>query len=352
MMIPDYGLIAQIILYSEGFETALILSKKMVKLYSLSSEQLSKQDHYDFGMRAVKSVLVMAGKLRRKDDTVPEDILLIRAMRDSNVPKFLEQDLPLFKGIIKDLFPSVEVPFIDYGVLEQQIRQELINEKLQCKQEFITKIIQLLETMTVRHGNMLVGTTGTGKTTVSDILGKALTTLGKNEDYDDVWYKTVKIQTLNPKSVTMGELFGEVNQFTNEWTEGIVSHLVKEAVNALETKEFEFKRWIIYDGPVDALWIENMNTVLDDNKMLCLNNGQRIKMPETCTMMFEVNDLKVASPATVSRCGMVYMEPEHLGWKVLVHTWKEKMLDQIIEPYLEKIVNVLLPVIEKLLNTL
>jgi dynein heavy chain len=70
-------------------------------------------------MRAVKSVLVMAGKLRRKDDTVPEDILLIRAMRDSNVPKFLEHDLPLFRGIIKDLFPSVIVPFIDYGKLQK-----------------------------------------------------------------------------------------------------------------------------------------------------------------------------------------------------------------------------------------
>jgi dynein heavy chain len=90
MMIPDYQLIAQIMLFAEGFETARPLSQKMVKLYSLSSEQLSKQDHYDFGMRAVKSVLVMAGKLRRQDDSVPEDILLIRAMRDSNVPKFLE----------------------------------------------------------------------------------------------------------------------------------------------------------------------------------------------------------------------------------------------------------------------
>jgi dynein heavy chain len=66
-------------------------------------------------MRAVKSVLVMAGQLRRKDPDLSEDVVLIRAMRDSNVPKFLEQDLPLFRGIIQDLFPGVQVPYIDYG---------------------------------------------------------------------------------------------------------------------------------------------------------------------------------------------------------------------------------------------
>lgn len=101
---------------------------------------------------------------------------------------------------------------------------------MQTKPEYITKIIQLLETMTVRHGNMLVGTTGTGKTTVAFILGKALSSLGKTEYEADAWYRNVKISQLNPKAVTMGELYGEVNQFTNEWTEGVVSHLVKEAV--------------------------------------------------------------------------------------------------------------------------
>ena len=93
----------------------------MVKLYSLSSEQLSKQDHYDFGLRAVKSVLVMAGSLRRKDPTMSEDVVLIRAMRDSNLPKFLSNDIPLFFGCLDDLFPGVDVPFIEYGNVRKAI---------------------------------------------------------------------------------------------------------------------------------------------------------------------------------------------------------------------------------------
>ena len=82
----------------------------------------------------------------------------------------------------------------------------------------------------------------------------------------------------------MNELFGYTNVLTNEWTDGIVASIVRTAV----TDTTDQKKWIIFDGPVDAVWIENMNTVLDDNKMLCLNNGQRIKLPATFTMMFEV----------------------------------------------------------------
>ena len=128
MMIPNYGLIAEIMLGAEGFINAKQLSTKMVQLYKLSSEQLSQQDHYDFGLRAVKSVLVMAGSLKRANTQLNEDNVLIRAMRDANVPKFLKDDLPLFSAIISDLFPEALIAENEYGNFKVVI-ENIIDDK-------------------------------------------------------------------------------------------------------------------------------------------------------------------------------------------------------------------------------
>ena len=123
MMVPNYALIAEIMLFAEGFGDAKTLSRKMCKLYILCSEQLSQQPHYDYGLRAVKSVLVMAGGLKRANPDISEDLVLIRALRDSNLPKFLADDIPLFFAIIKDLFPGVVVPDNDYGEFQARSRR-------------------------------------------------------------------------------------------------------------------------------------------------------------------------------------------------------------------------------------
>ncbi len=125
------------------------------------------------------------------------------------------------------------------------------------------------------------------------------------------------VHALNPKSIRMGQLYGEFNDLTREWTDGILAYLVRESVRDLSGE----KHWIMFDGPVDAVWIESMNTVLDDNKKLCLNSGQILSLTPYMTMMFEVEDLSQASPATVSRCGMVYMEPVALGIQPILDSW-------------------------------
>ena len=308
MMVPDYSLIAQIKLYSFGFQTAKSLSFKIVSSLKLSSEQLSSQSHYDFGMRALNAILVAAGKEKKNNPSFPEDRISLRALIDVNLPKFTSNDTPLFFDLVHDLFPSVEPLNTDLSLLENMLIEKCNALNLQPTQNFTKKCIQLYETMNVRHALMIVGRAGMAKSKVILTLKNAVSDLPVEKGYNKV-----DATILNPKSIQQRQLYGYFD-ITQEWKKGLLQVKMTE----LCEKPKEQKKWLIFDGPVDTLWIENMNSLLDDNKKLCLEDSSSIYLADNMNIVFEVDDLKEASPATVSRNGMVLCEQDTISTDDLV----------------------------------
>jgi dynein heavy chain len=274
MVQPDLLLICENMLMSEGFNQAKVLAKKMTVLYKLASEQLSKQYHYDFQLRALKSVLVMAGSLKRAFADLPEDIVLMRALRDMNMPKFVYDDVPLFQGLIADLFPGLQASRVGNEDLKEKISEVLEKRGFKHDQETafsqqIDKVVQLYETMLTRHTTMVVGPTGAGKSVILQTLAQA-----RKEDEE----VNVRIDTMNPKMITTDELYGVLDSETRNWTDGLLSKIFKEANTPRDADSKPETRWILYDGDVDAVWVENMNSVMDDNRILTLANGDRIRL--------------------------------------------------------------------------
>jgi len=274
-------------------------------------------------MRALKSVLTAAGRCKRDRPDLDEFTVMIKAIRDMNLAKFIAEDVVLFDNLFIDLFPGCDEPENDCDDMLYFIEKALEKKNLQLNENLVVKILQLYESKVTRHGNMVVGATLSGKTKCWEILCDALNLLNADEREKGVApenfkYPAVKWESINPKSINTDELFGNFDDANPpQWHDGILSSVLKRICQ--ETK-FDH-RWLILDGPVDTLWIESMNSVLDDNKLLTLNNGDRIALSPNIRLLFEVENLAVASPATVSRAGMIYMDIDELGWKPFVEMW-------------------------------
>eukprot|EP00052_Salpingoeca_macrocollata_P029602 m.302295 g.302295 ORF g.302295 m.302295 type:complete len:4671 (+) comp22998_c0_seq14:51-14063(+) len=321
MTAPDRQLIAQVMLYSQGFRTAETLSRKINPLFVLCKEQLSDQSHYDFGLRSLKSVLVTAGNVKRDRlrelrteaeqqgnvdeeaiaQKVNEQELLIQSVTQSMVPKLVADDIPLIKSLISDVFPGVEYIPNPMEELKSHVYQICEEKFLEASEDFITKIVQLYQVLNINHGVMLVGPSGSGKSAAWRTLFKAL----------QRWEgRKAHAYVMDPKAISKDDLYGVLDNTTMDWQDGLLTRTIRNITQEFKGDGNDPRQWIIFDGDVDPEWVENLNSVLDDNKLLTLPNGERLSLPKNVRIIFEVQDLKNATLATVSRCGMVWFSED------------------------------------------
>ncbi|KAF2072162.1 hypothetical protein CYY_006521 [Polysphondylium violaceum] len=343
MIRPDREMIAQVMLYSQGFKTAEILAGKIVPLFKLCQEQLSAQSHYDFGLRALKSVLVSAGGLKRQSTPPPalasgsdaeskqkydtlynqyEIGVLLNSINDTMIPKLVADDIPLIQSLLLDVFPGTTLAPIVMVELRDKINEICKERHLVSKSEWVEKILQLHQIQNINHGLMMVGPSGSGKTSAWSVYLDAI------EAIDGV---KSEAHVMDPKAITKDQLFGSLDLTTREWTDGLFTATLRRIIDNVRGESSK-RHWIIFDGDVDPEWVENLNSLLDDNKLLTLPNGERLALPNNVRIMFEVQDLKYATLATISRCGMVWFSEEILTTQMIFTNYLETLRNEPFDP--------------------
>lgn len=307
---PDKELIAEVMLFSQGFKQAKQLSKQTVPFFDGCAAQLTKQAHYDFGLRALKSVLVSSGSLKRtrmvtarEGDHADEDLepqIVVQSIRETIAPKLIRDDVEIMKRVEQQAFPGVHYIPADLAALEGAIRIEAAERNLMISDTWMTKIIQLYQIQGIHHGIMMVGESGSGKSTIWKVLMKALQ---RTESVEGVCH------IIDSKVMSKEALYGSLDSTTREWTDGLFTSILRKIVDNLRGEDSK-RHWIVFDGDVDPEWVENLNSVLDDNKLLTLPNGERLNLPPNVRILFEVETLRYATLATVSRCGMVWFSDD------------------------------------------
>ncbi|KXS19391.1 hypothetical protein M427DRAFT_41773 [Gonapodya prolifera JEL478] len=311
---PNNASICDILLSAEGFKDSTILAVKIVTTLMSCKETLSCQKQYDWGLRTIKTVLIVSGRLLRShrsgtNDSYVEEQCVLEALHTTITPRLKQLDSQNFSDILMDIFSG-------HGfVLDQESKDK--GELWQCFEELGLQpnSVQLktckffLTSLETKMGVALIGRYGTGKSTIWKVVLKF---------YQKT--KKIKVHYIQPKATCKEYFWGVLNSETREWEDGILIRIARDII-----QNPTITHWVICDGDIDPEWIEALNSVLDDNHILTVPNGERFHFGANVHFIFEASDFKYASPATVSRLSVIHLTEQDFTIKLLLDGWALKL---------------------------
>ena len=259
---PDRRDIVRALLECEGFSEAPSLSNQLIETFEISEKLLSKQPHYDWGLRALRSVLDAIDSEKSFTSMYNETERLLTAIKSSTLPKLTEEDTETFVGLLNDVFPKVKFSISVNSSARQDLQKALdeICDSIGVKDDVVNRCIQLSDQLKSRTGVAIVGPPGSGKTLIRKTLAKALAKIGE----------TVMEFMIYPGAIPKSRLLGKVDSRTREWKEGLLSMAISTAG--------DLPMWIVLNGDVEPGWAEALNSALDDNRLLTLPSGVGIRL--------------------------------------------------------------------------
>lgn len=317
---PDEKLIAEVLLSTQGFQALNEMAQVVISFFEDLRKALSWQNHYDFGLRTLKSVLQRCAKARRHalDDT-PEagSIILARAINESILPKLVPQDEQGFHDLLRKSFPQYLVDAELDEDFVKHVEDYCKVNGLTATPNLLTKASQVLQASENHHGFMLVGPSGSGKSTACRVAFSYA--IAQNPHSSELIF-------VDSKVMAKEDLYGTLDVTTRDWTDGVFTRQLRQfSENSGHNKVV----WIVLDGDIDPKWAENLNSVLDDNKLLTLSNGERITLPSNLRVIFETDNLKYATMATISRCGMVWFDGSRVTSSILLEGFFETIEESL-----------------------
>ena len=303
MAIPDFEAIVEIDLLRKGFERANELKTKLFMCLSLARNNLSRQDHYDFGLRMFKSLTKIAGLRKCANPKADEARVLFDCLE--SVSFMTRADREIFRELIQDLSPNLKASSPEAAEsADESVKEACASLGLESSPRFISKVRETVAIKTTRHGVALLGPAGAGK---SSVLKVAL----EQE-------AAVSVHRLPLSTLSADRMFGCFSS-DGVWIDGLLPFLWRKIPQESETQHV-----ILFDDDMDYIMMENLNTVLDDNCVLCLANNERLPLVKGhMRVVFEIADpgFKYCSPATVSRLGIIYIDETTVSYECLMRQW-------------------------------